>query len=182
MTSTAARQKASTLPLAYRTIVRSQFSATLAMLEQCINQCPDGHWDDVIAKYPFWHVVYHTLCFVDCYLSPSNDAFVALVESRAAQPFNPQPLGMAELNEEFPSRRFSRAEMIQYAAYCRGKMDRVLTSETDADLNGPSGFDWLKFSRGELHLYNVRHVQHHTGQLSAALRRAGVETRWVKSA
>lgn len=34
-------------------------------------------------------------------------------------------------------------------------------------------------ARGELHLYNLRHVQHHTGQLSAYLRRIGQVPRWV---
>jgi uncharacterized damage-inducible protein DinB len=39
-----------------------------------------------------------------------------------------------------------------------------------------SGFDdgWLRLvdlSRGELHIYNIRHVQHHAGQMSAYLRR-----------
>lgn len=164
----------------FRTIIGSQFRAALAMLEQCIEACPDDHWDAPIAKYPFWQVVYHTLCFVDCYLTLSNDAFIRAVEARATQPFNPQPRGMAELEEENPSRRFTRDEMRRYTAMCRQKLDATIASESDATIEGPSGFAWLKFSRAELHLYNMRHVQHHTGQLSASLRRAGVETRWVK--
>lgn len=165
----------------FRTIVLSQFRAALAMLEQCIDSCPDSHWDAPVAKYPFWQVVYHTLCFVDCYLSPSNDDFIRTVEARAAQPFNPQPRGMAELEDENPSRRFTRGEMQQYAALCREKLDATIPAESEASLAGPSGFSWLKFSRAEIHLYNLRHVQHHTGQLTASLRRAGVETRWVKA-
>lgn len=164
----------------FRTLVRSQFHGALAMLEQCIDRCPEERWDEPIGVYPYWHVVYHTLCFVDCYLSASNEDFMALVASRQGMEFNPQPTGMAELEEEFPSRRFTRQEMIRYAAWCREKMSSTLTKETDAALEGPSGFSWLKFSRAELHLYNVRHVQHHTGQLTAALRRVGVETAWVK--
>ena len=169
------------MPTDFRTVVRSQFRAALSMLEQCIDRCPDERWDDAIGKYPFWHVVYHTLCFVDCYLSPSNDEFTRTVEARASQAFNPQPNGMAELDDEYPSRRFTRDEMRRYAQLCRDKLESVLAAETDATLDGPSGFSWLKFSRAEGHLYNLRHLQHHTGQLSAALRRCGVDTQWVKA-
>lgn len=168
------------MPPSYHTIVRSQFAAALTMLDGALAACPDEHWHTPIGIYPFWHVAYHTLCFVDCYLAPSNDAFIALVQSRANQPFNPQPLGMAELDNEFPSRTFTRAELIQYASYCRETMERVIAAETDATLDAHSGFHWLNFSRAELHIYNLRHLQHHTGQLTAALRRVGVETRWAK--
>jgi hypothetical protein len=47
----------------------------------------------------------------------------------------------------------------------------ALAAETRQSLEGSSGFSRRQFSRGELHLYNLRHVQHHSGQLSAALRR-----------
>ena len=30
-------------------------------------------------------------------------------------------------------------------------------------------------------MYNLRYIQHHTGQLGAYLRRAQVKTSWVKS-
>jgi hypothetical protein len=38
------------------------------------------------------------------------------------------------------------------------------------DFDAPSGFFWLPFSKLELQLYNIRHVQHHTGQLIDRLR------------
>jgi hypothetical protein len=163
-------------------ILLSQFEAALCMLDDCIRKCPPGHWDGpapthTIAKYPFWLVAYHTLCFVDCYLAPSNEAW---------QPHpDLHPAGRAELEEEYPSRVFSQDELIRYADICRGKLRAVLgegpAAETAETLTHPSGFSWLPFSRAELHLYNIRHIQHHTGQLGAYLRRLGVELRWVKT-
>src|SRR5437773_2146517 len=64
---------------------------------------------------------------------------------------------------------------------CRAKAAEVVGAETRETLEGPSGHGRLKFSRLELHLYNVRHIQHHTGQLTAFLRRVGVKTGWVKT-
>lgn len=157
--------------------VWSQFGAAIDMLEACILACPDEHWDDLVAKYPFWHVVYHTLCFVDVYLCPTNDDWVP-----ETGPAGLHPLGRVELDEEYPSRRFSRDEMLRYMGLCRAKLEAQMKRETADVLGGPSGFGHLPFSRAELHVYSVRHVQHHTGQLGACLRRAGVDTRWVKSA
>ena len=44
----------------------------------------------------------------------------------------------------------------------------------------PSGFSWLRFGKTELQLYNIRHIQHHAGQLTDRLRTAaGIGVRWV---
>jgi hypothetical protein len=157
----------------YKQSMLGEFDAALCMLNDCLTHCPDDQWDQPVAKYPFWHVAYHTLCYVDCYLSPSNDDF------KPSPEFHPK--GMEEFEAEHPSRRFTREELLKYAAFCREKLGRSLVAETETTLAGPSGFPWLKFTRAELHLYNIRHIAHHTGQLGAFLRRAGVELRWVKS-
>ena len=49
--------------------IAGQFEAAFAMFNRCLEACPDEHWDALIAKYPFWQTAYHTLCFVDLYLS-----------------------------------------------------------------------------------------------------------------
>lgn len=164
----------------FKTITRSQFAASLRMLSDCVERCPSEHWNNpanVIAKYPFWMVAYHTLCFVDLYLSPGEAVWKPRSEQGGLH-----PAGWDELNEEYPSREFSQAELLGYGELCRGLLDEAIAAETAETLQGPSGFARLTFSRAELYLYNLRHVQHHTGQLSAFLRRAGVELpRWVRA-
>lgn len=170
----------------FRSVLLSQFEASLAMLDECIRMCPDEHWDTLIAKYPFWQVAYHTLCFVECYLAPSNEVFAKRVEDRVvahtrdANEPDFQPCGVKELEDEYPSRRFSRDELLVYLAFCLAQLREVLDEHSDEDINGPSGFSWLSMTRMETHIYNMRHVQHHTGQLGVALRRAGVKVGWTK--
>ena len=168
-----------------RTVLASQLHAAHSMLTECIRLCPAEHWDDPVAKYPFWQVAYHALCFVDCYLSPDNGAFERLLGEREGAGAGFHPAGMAELAEEYPSRRFDRGELLAYAGVCREKIARVLGegpgAETAESLAGPSGFSWLPFTRAELHIYNARHTQHHAGQLAVVLRRAGVEPKWTKA-
>ncbi|CAG0954392.1 hypothetical protein PHYC_00379 [Phycisphaerales bacterium] len=155
-------------------ILTSQFQAALAMHRECLVKCPPLHWDSTIGKYPFWHVSYHTLMFVDCYLARSNESFVLRPEFF--------PAGRAELDEEYPSRRFTQPELLAYADILHHPQLRdTIASETAETLQGPSGFSHLPFTRAELHLYNIRHLQHHTGQLAVFLRRLGVSTGWVKA-
>ncbi len=89
-------------------------------------------------------------------------------------------MGRKELEGEYPSRRFERNELLAYAELCKKRLASALRGETVKSLAGPSGFPWLKMQRVEVYLYNLRHVQHHTGQLGAFLRRAGIATKWSK--
>jgi hypothetical protein len=179
---------------AFTTILLSQFHAALSMLAECIEMCPEDRWDGrgafCVGTMPCWEVAYHALCFVDCYLAPSNEAFEREVAERARAAGGMgevgvgghfHPAGMKELSEEHPSRRFEREELRRYAVFCRDRAARVLAEETEETLAGPSGFSWIPLSRAELHLYNLRHLAHHTGQLTAFLRRCGVETKWCKA-
>ncbi|MCC6678055.1 MAG: DinB family protein [Phycisphaerales bacterium] len=160
----------------FKNAATRQFSAALAMLGEAIEKCPDEHWDSPIARYPFWMVAYHTLCFADVYLSKDDASWAP-----QTGPGGMHPAGRAELDEEYPSRKFERAELLSYLDFIRRKLAESMAAETEASLAGPSGFPRLKFSRAELHLYYLRHIQHHTGQLTAILRRHGVDTGWVKS-
>jgi hypothetical protein len=162
-------------------VLRGQFEASLCMLDDCINCCPPQQWDGLIGKYPFWQVVYHTLCFVDLYLSPDARSF-ELRDGRDGEAIM-HPAGWKEFDDEYPSRRFEQVEMLAYLKVCRAKLLATLAAETAESLQGGSGQPHLPFSRGELHVYSLRHVQHHTGQLSAFLRRVRLSQnpRWVKT-
>ncbi len=110
---------------------------------------------------------------------------------RAARP--PSPRGWTEPDEEAPRIGLPKDDTLGYVEVCRAKLLETMASETATSLEGPSGFSWLPISRGELHLYNIRHIQHHTGQMSAHLRRVDpalkdttapqwVDTGWPKDA
>lgn len=145
-------------------IIAGQFEAALCMMNGCIQKSPEDLWDGKIARHTFWQVAHHTLWFVDLYLSPNEGAF-------QPRKFHPQEWTSFTDPIEVPSLRFNKTELSEYLTMCREKATATLKSETWESLQGESGFRWVPFSRGELHLYNIRHVQHHTGQLSAYLRR-----------
>lgn len=157
----------------FKRIIQSQFDATLAMLRRAIEACPPARWTKPVGVWPFWLVVYHTLCYVDCYSAPSNRAW------KPHPTFHPK--GRKELQDEYPSRQFSKEEMLAYLALCRETVSDALARETPTSLKRASGFSWLKFTRAEVYPYNLRHLAHHTGQLTAALRKGGKKVGWVKA-
>jgi uncharacterized damage-inducible protein DinB len=155
------------------TILAAQYEAALCMLNDCVMKCPAEQWAGAIAKYPFWQVAYHTLYCTDIYLTVGGEAA-----------FTPHPVfhpkGMEDIRGEYPSRMFSRDEVLAYLAFCREKMSATIRQETAASLEAPTKFPWLAMSQAEMHIYNIRHVQHHAGQLGAFLRRHGVAMKWAK--
>ncbi len=160
-----------------RQILTNQYEASLAMLSQCIDACPPQHWEDKIANGTFRWVVYHTLFFTDLYLSANEQAF------------NLRDLHRRGGDEREPvvTPGLSNTDTLSYVPLCRQKIYESLATETEESLAGPSGFSWYKITRGEMHLVNIRHIQHHTGQLSAYLRRVdeqfkdGKTLRWIGS-
>ena len=157
-----------------KAILTAQFEAALCMLNDCLRKCPPEHWDGKIANDTFRQVAYHTLFFVDLYLCPSEGAFILRdLHHRGGD----ERLATAR------STGLSKEETLSYLAICRQRALETIASETSESLQRGSGFSWLPFSHGELHLSSIRHVQHHTGQPSAYLRRIveDGERWWVKT-
>lgn len=156
-----------------RELLTGQYEASLCMLHDCLVKCPDAHWDGKVARYPFWNVAYHTLIFADLYLHPGKERFVFS---------EMHPQGWKEFDEEYPSRKFEKTELVEYAQVVRRKAVSMIAADTEASLEGPSGYGGRRPpTRVEMHVYNIRHIQHHTGQLGAFLRRVdpAIDPWWV---
>src|SRR4051812_41042157 len=160
------------LPL-LRTTLAGQYGAALAMLDACLGLAESsGAWNEPVGKYPFWHVAYHVIFCTDMYLSQEEQSFRPPAFHQPGSNF----LGPAPWAPDVKivvDHTYDRPTLTEYVAACRAKAARAVVAETEATLAAPSGFHWIPFTRLELHLYNLRHVQHHTGQLSACLRRHG---------
>jgi hypothetical protein len=149
-------------------VIKSQYLAALAMLEQAVTACPEALWDDPAAENKFWQIAYHALFYTHLYLQESESHFRPWPKHRKeARSIGPQP-GPA----------YRQEDILEYLAFCR---DEVETRLAELALEGESsGFDWLPFGKLELQLYNIRHLQHHTGELYERLgTQAAVEVNWV---
>ena len=145
----------------WRTILWQQFGASIDMLENALLSCPDELWGDRSEQPEYWYLVYHTLFWLDLYLSGSVEGFSP-----------PAPYTLDELNPAgvMPERVYAKEELQTYLRHCRRKCRATIESLTDEKAHQLSAFGWGEVSFAELLLYNMRHVQHHAAQLNLILR------------
>ena len=163
----------------FQELITNQFEASFCTLNVCIDRCPEEAWDAPVANLRFCQVVFHTLFYADYYLGTNE-------ESLRKQAFHSDNQQVFRDYEELQDRKqqflYDRSFAKQYLAHCRGKATQTIFQESTETLSGPSGFARRDFSRAELHVYNVRHFQHHVAQLSLRLRIDGdVDIPWVGS-
>lgn len=159
---------------AWKAMLWGQLGAAIDMLENAIDACPDALWGDRARQPEFWYTVYHTVFFLDLYLSGQLDGFAP-----------PEPYNMDEIDPSgiLPDRVYSRDEMRAYLRHGRDKCRATIEAMTDEYAARRAGFAWLDLSLGELMLNNLRHVQHHTAQLNLILRQEiDFAPRWVAAA
>lgn len=148
----------------------SQYGSALKMLINAINQCPDNLWADFNYNSPYWQITYHTLHFTALYLSKNELAF--------SPPANHRPgihqLGTLSLtqNSDALQSGYSKSEPQEYTIQTINSLEQKIDEHNLAE---PSGFEWLTMNKLELHLYNLRHLQHHIGQLIERLHQNGIK-------
>ena len=146
---------------AMKRIVWRQFGAAIDMLENAMRDCPDDLWSDRSRQPEFWYLAYHTLFWLDLYLSGPVEGFAP-----------PAPFTLEELDPAglLPERPYTKRELQRYLEHGREKCRSAIDGLTEQREGERFRFGWGEASYSELLLYNMRHVQHHAGQLNLILR------------
>jgi hypothetical protein len=159
----------------WRTSTWNQFGAAIDMLGDVINLCPDELWTVKVYNDPdderygqFWFIAYHTLRWLDLYLTGTREGFTP-----------PAPFIVGAL----PEQPYTKNQILGYLGACRAKCQSTIEALTDERAQQPCVFEWMEPGFLELQLYSMRHVQEHAAQLSLALGQHGVTGMdWVASA
>jgi hypothetical protein len=165
---------------AWTTALWRQFGGAIDTLEKALLACPDALWRERLwskpapAEFPpsfaeFWYVTFHTLVWLDLYLSG--------VPEEAFAPPAPFAQGMLDAVEAQPERPYTREELRAYLAALRQKCQATLTTLTDEQARRPVQYPWSEgqdVSYLELQMYTMRHVQDHAAQLSLFLGQHGI--------
>ena len=155
----------------WKTALWEQFGASIDMLERAVQACPEKLWGDRSRQPEFWYLTYHTLFWLDHYLSESFEGF---------RP--PAPFGMEEMDPAgvLPDRVYTKEELLTYLEHDRRKCRARIAGLTDETARRRFQSRWMDFSAVELLIYNMRHVQHGAAQLNLLLRQSVDDApRWV---
>jgi hypothetical protein len=162
-----------------RTALWQQFGATIDMLENALLACPDTLWHGRLWGDPsdpslppgfaaFWYITYHTLFWLDLYLTGSSEGFAP-----------PAPFTLDELDPAgvLPERPYTRDEIHTYLVHLRQKCQTTITELSNEKAHQQVDFPWTRrkpMSYVELLMYTMRHVQEHAAQLSLFLGQHGI--------
>jgi hypothetical protein len=157
-------------------IIKSQYHASLEMLKLAIANCPGALWNDQEHKNRFWHISYHVLFYTHLYLQDREEGFIPWAKHRDEYQFL-GPLPWPPHREPKIGEPYCKEDILEYLELCQNEVEERVSS---LDLDAESGFHWLPFGKMELQFYNIRHIQHHAGQLIDRLRiKEGIGVDWV---
>jgi hypothetical protein len=158
-----------------KTSIWQQFGASIDYLADTMSACPDQLWRASLwqtgEKRPefsqFWYVAYHSLFWLDLYLTGTEEGFVP-----------PAPFTLIEQDDfgPLPERVYTKAELQAYLNDCRGRCKATIDALTDESIGRRCSFSWGECSFLELLIYNLRHVHGHASQLNMLLGQSGVPT------
>jgi hypothetical protein len=164
----------------WSTALWRQFGAAIDMLDNAVVACPDSLWKERLWPDPpppefppqfaeFWYVTYHTLVWLDLYLS-------GVPEEEFAPPA-PFAQGVLDSVEATPEQPYTKEALHAYLAAMRAKCHATLVGLTDEQALRPVEYPWSEgrpVSFLELQLYTMRHVQEHAAHLSLFLGQHGI--------
>ena len=165
-----------------QTALKEQYHAALAMLADCVEQCPDEIWTSGTHPRTVWRIALHAAFFTQLYLGQDLDAFQPWTASPEeyrvlwTQEQDVEPYELPETIEPL-----SREDMRAYIAFVDSLIDDTINH---LDLEAAeTGIPWYKgMSKLSHEIMNLRHTQGHVGQLSELLMAHGIDTRWVAKA
>lgn len=171
-----------TTPVVLKSVLKRQYHASLAMLGDAIQQCPDEVWSSSEHKNAFWQLAYHTLFFTHAYLQPDQASFRTWEHHQGSVQHPDGIAGPADPNSSLPliPNPYTKAQLLEYWTFCDQMVDDAV-DKLDLE-SAQSGFPRYRVSKLEHQLVNLRHIQHHEAQLADRLRSAaGIGIKWVGS-
>lgn len=153
-------------------ILASQYKAALGMLRQAIGKIPDEQWNTEEYGNPNWQIAYHIVWGVKFYLGAGPESYIPWKEAIEGA----ESLGGShdwENPEEGVTieRPHSKEELFIFIEDLENNLVRDIEA---LPLHEASGFEWYPYTRLELHINSIRHIQHHTAQLIERSKKKGV--------
>lgn len=157
----------------FRTAIKNQTHASLAMLTECVDGCPLTLWLSGGHPRPYWKIAYHVTVYADCFLSPTFDSWERWPHHRREAAWTFSDDG-AEIPEVEP---YTSEQVMDYIRLIQARVDeRIDALDLEAD---DCGFPWYEgLSRVELLILNVRHISEHVGQMHELRIAAGLDVDW----
>lgn len=149
-------------------ILWNQFGASIDMLINVVANCPNDYFQ---RNKRFYFIAFHSTIFLDYYLTlPPSDFDPKLAFTRK----DPSDRPSEAIDDLIRNKIYSKLEIVEYLKIIRQKCKYLIETLTNERLNerfkeGNEEND-MDYPILEILLYNLRHTQHHVGQLNMLIR------------
>ena len=148
-------------------ICKNECHAIIEMLHKAVNLCSDDLWNKENEDFPFWQLAYHSAYYLDFYLGEGPKKHVERFDIKE------------NLNERM-DRFLTKEQLKTYLIEIKKRCSRILEKLTTEKLEGKNSYFWTGPTLAHRLIYNIRHSQHHIGQLNLILRQNGLDpAKWV---
>lgn len=153
-------------------VLASQYKASLGMLRAALEKVPQEQWNSDEYPNPNWQLAYHILWGVKFYLGAGPESYVAWENAIEGG----ESLG-GSAEWENPDEGVvvdgfhTKGELLAFIADIEQQLSQAIEA---LPLHEDSGFEWYPYSRLELHINSIRHIQHHTAQIIERLKAKGI--------
>ena len=149
-------------------VLRRHFDSCIAMLDEVAARCPESLWAEADRGAPIWQHLYHTLTGVEFWFREGEE-FVPLAFGKAVSP---------DLDKQ-TQECLTKDELREYRGRIQEMCARFFAT---MDARHPLEESRITevFTKTDLVLMQIRHVQHHVGYCNSILRAHGIEgAPWV---
>lgn len=152
-------------------ILASQYKASLGMLRQALDKVSEEQWNSEDYNNPNWQIAYHVIWATKYYLGANPESYIPFENAIEGA----ESLGGVQ-DWENPDEGITVAgfhtkeELISFIDSLESKIQSAIKA---LPFNHNSGFEWYPNTRLELHINNIRHIQHHTAQIIERLKTKG---------
>ncbi|WP_353126761.1 DinB family protein [Parapedobacter pyrenivorans] len=153
-------------------ILASQYKAGLGMLRSAIEKIPEAEWNNEEYNNPNWQLAYHILWGVKFYLGANPASYTPLEHAIEGAESLGGTRDWENPDENVTVEGFhTKEELLSFIGSLESNLQNDIAKLA---LNENSGFEWYPYSRLELHINSIRHIQHHTAQIIERLKAKGI--------
>jgi hypothetical protein len=146
-------------------ILARHLHPALDMIETVIGKCPDPLWNAKQGPAPVWLHLYHALVGIDFWFRSSKDQrFDFLTFAKAVDP------DITKYSRDF----LSKPELLSCLKRAREKAEAYVAAAADGGLSSKCPLTDV-FTKADIILMQIRHLQHHVGFCNCALSSGGAQ-------
>jgi hypothetical protein len=143
-------------------VLQNQYARSFNILRNVIINYNESIWlNKNDYKTPAWQIVYHAIFYVNIYCSSSEDEIIQWNKSRNDY-YDFKKMHDLIKNKGIQLIPYTKSEMIEYLNFVLENIPLYLSKMKPEEKCWPY---WYNESQLEFHFNNLRHLQHHTGEI-----------------